>query len=88
MSFNLYNFIFIIFEVYIILIVIRAFSSWLRPSLNNPIFRFLYDMTEPVLGLFRKLIPIGRNSGIDFSPIFAIICLQIIESILIRIVFY
>jgi YggT family protein len=62
-------------------------SSWFRPNWDNPIFAFLYDITEPVLGFFRKLIPIGSGVGLDFSPMIAIIVLQIIESILIKTLF-
>jgi YggT family protein len=61
--------------------------SWLRPSLNNPVFKFLYEITEPVLGLFRRIFPFGAGVGLDFSPIIAVIVLQIIESILLRILF-
>lgn len=70
------------FEVYNWLIIIRVFLSWVPHNPANPIFRFLYEITEPVLAPFRRIM--GRYSvGIDFSPVIALIVLQIIESFII-----
>lgn len=67
------------FEVYNWLIIIRVFMSWIPHDPYNPIFRFLYEVTEPVLAPFRRMM--GRFSvGLDFSPVIALIVLQIIES--------
>lgn len=67
------------FEVYNWLIIIRVFLSWIPHDPYNPIFRFLYEVTEPVLAPFRRLM--GRYSvGVDFSPVIALIVLQIVES--------
>jgi YggT family protein len=42
----------------------------------------VYDLTEPVMGLFRRYIPpIG---GLDLSPIFIFIGIEVIRSILCR----
>ena len=59
-------------------------TSWLRlpysPTLNR-IQRFLYDVCEPYLRIFRRLIP--SAGGIDFSPILAFIALSVIDRLLI-----
>jgi YggT family protein len=54
---------------------------------NDNIFtRFVYDVTEPIMGIFRRLIPPRPSFPIDLSPILAFIVLQLIESIIIRII--
>jgi len=61
---------------YMWIIVIRALVSWVSPDPWNPIVRFLYQVTEPVLRPIRRRLPQG---AIDFSPlvvIFAIYFLQ------------
>ena len=48
------------------IIVIRALLSWVNPDPWNPIVRFLYQVTEPVLRPIRQRLP---AAGIDFSPL-------------------
>ena len=40
------------------LIIARALLSWVSPDPYNPIVRFLYNVTEPVLGWVRRRVPI------------------------------
>ena len=63
-----------VLTVYMYVIIARAVISWVNPDPYNPIVRFLYQVTEPVLYRVRQYIPLPA-SGIDFSPIivFAII---------------
>ena len=65
------------------LIVIRALLSWVSPDPYNPIVQFIERATEPVLALFRKLIPTYRI-GIDVSPILAILFLYFLKSFLVQ----
>ena len=81
----LYQIIHIAFRVYYVLIFLRVLMSWI-PMGNNSVSRFIYETTEPVLGLFRKLIPPRPSFPLDFSPILAFIVLELIESILLRLV--
>lgn len=69
----------IAFEVLNWLIIIRVFLSWIPHDPYKPVFRFVYEITEPVLAPFRKLI--GGRMMIDFSPVIAIIALQLLESL-------
>jgi len=70
------------FEVYNWLIIIRVFLSWIPHDPYKPVFRFIYEITEPVLSPFRKMI--GRRMMIDFSPVIAIIVLQFIEMLVLN----
>ncbi len=79
-STGLANFINALFWVYFILIFIRVLFSWVRPSgAMIMIYRFVYDITEPYLGLFRRIIPMA--GPIDFSPFIGLIVLGIIQTI-------
>ena len=56
--------------IYFWIIVIRALISWVNPDPYNPIVRFLYQVTEPVLYRIRKVVP--YMGGIDLSPLIVI----------------
>ena len=67
---------------YWVLIIIRIVLSWVRHNPYQPIFRFIYEITEPYLRIFRRIIP---NIGmIDISPIVALIALRFIEYLVFR----
>ncbi|MBI2400098.1 MAG: YggT family protein [Deltaproteobacteria bacterium] len=56
--------------IYFWIIVIRALISWVNPDPYNPIVRFLYQVTEPVLYRIRKVVP--YMGGLDLSPLIVI----------------
>ena len=70
----------------IMYIVIQLlFSAGVRPPYSRTVDRvlgFLRDICEPFLRLFRRLLP--SFGGFDFSPILAIITLQIINTIVVN----
>ncbi len=80
----------ILFRLYYYLIFARIIMSWVQPPMHNEYFRkfadFVYRLTEPVLGSIRELLP--SFGGIDFSPIIAILALQIINSGINQLLFY
>ena len=55
-------------------ILISVVLSWVAPRGYNPAIKLLYDLTEPLLGFFRRLLP--PMGGIDISPLVALIALQ------------
>ena len=64
-------------SIYILLIAIRIVFSWGRVSYTNRIMRFLVDVTEPLLGPLRRIIP--PLGWIDISPIVAFIILFLFQ---------
>jgi YggT family protein len=70
-----------LFAYYIILLA-RIILSWVTmawspPPSMAPVMRVIYDLTEPLLGLFRRYIPpIG---GLDLSPLVLFIILSIVR---------
>ena len=55
-------------EIYMWLIIARALISWVNPDPYNPIVRFLYNVTEPVLSYLRHRFPMVYG-GLDLSPL-------------------
>ena len=70
--------------LYLVALFARIILSWfpLQPGgAMASIFSILYQVTEPVLGPVRRIIPpIGM--GIDLSPIIVIFGLQILAQLL------
>jgi len=80
----LYQVISLVFQIYIFIVIARALVSWVNPDPYNPIVRFLYNATEPVLSRMRRYLPL-QFSGIDLSPIALLIALSVIEQLLLQI---
>jgi YggT family protein len=56
---------------FIIVMIVRAIFSYVSPVPNNPISRFAYQVTEPVLAPVRRRIPPAY--GIDLSFVVVIL---------------
>jgi YggT family protein len=71
--------------VYIIAILAYIITSIVQlPYSLRPAQRFLYDVCEPYLRLWRRMLPL-QMGGIDFSPMVAVLALIAAERILIAI---
>ena len=69
-------------RIYTIIIIIRAVVSWVQPNPYSPIVQMLYRLTEPVLVRIRKALDTKMgNMGIDYSPIVAIVLLNVLVAI-------
>jgi YggT family protein len=80
------SFVSVFFGVYILLIFAYIITSWIRlpysPTLNR-IQRFLYDVCEPYLRLFRRFLP--SLGPLDLSPIVAVFSLIILNRIIVAV---
>jgi YggT family protein len=76
------NFVDVFVSVYSLVILLYIISSWLRlpysPWLNR-IQRFLYDVSEPYLRIFRRLLP--SMGPLDLSPLIGLIVLVILDRV-------
>lgn len=75
------------FEVLNWLIIIRVLLSWIRHDPSHPVIKFIYEVTEPILAPFRKMIPSRPGMPIDFSPFLAILAIQFVQSIILGLIF-
>jgi YggT family protein len=81
MSF-LFTFIGMLAMVYTFLILGRVLVSWTNPTGGGQLTAFLYQVTEPVLGPIRRVLP--PTAGIDWSPMIAILLLGILTRAFLR----
>jgi YggT family protein len=81
---SIQSFIVVFIGVYILLILAYIITSWIRlpysPWLNR-IQRFLYDVCEPYLRIFRRIIP--PLGPLDLSPMVGVIALLILQRVLV-----
>ncbi len=70
-------------NLYMWVIIIRAVISWVNPDPYNPIMRFLYQITEPVLSPIRRWIPL-KGMGIDISPMIVIAAIYFLSTFLVQ----
>ena len=72
----------IVLNLYMWIIIARAVISWVNPDPYNPIVRFLYSITDPVLLAIRRRLPLSFG-GIDFSPIVVILAIIFLQRFLV-----
>jgi YggT family protein len=63
-------------------IVVRVISSWLPISPYSRWIRWSFQLSEPILAPFRRIIP--TLGALDLSPIVAYIVLNLLEGLLLR----
>jgi len=68
---------------YMWIVIGRAIISWVNPDPHNPIVRFLYSATEPVLYRIRRMLPLYAG-GIDFSPIIVFVGIIFLQRFLVQ----
>ena len=71
-----------VLSAYMWIIIGRAIISWVNADPYNPIVRFLYEATEPVLMRIRRHIPVVAG-GMDFSPMILIVAIMFLRSFLV-----
>ena len=84
---EIYGLIRTIAVLYIWIIIIASFLSFVRPDPYNPIVQTLYRLTEPAFAFIRKKMPFVQISGLDLSPLVIIFGLQFIDILIRNILF-
>ena len=69
-----------VINIYFIAILAAIILSWIAPGSYNPTVILLHQLTEPVMKPFRNILP--AISGLDLSPIFVFITINILQIIL------
>ncbi len=68
----------LLFNLYLIAIIIQAVLSWVvPPDRYHPAQTLLYSLTEPVLRPIRQIVPM--IGGLDLTPLVAIVLLQVLK---------
>ncbi len=77
------NIVNLLLQAYFWIIIARAVLSWVNPDPFNPIVRFLYRVTEPVLRPIRRRLP-TMQMGLDLSPMLVILAIYFLQSFLVE----
>jgi YggT family protein len=73
----------LVLTLYMWIIIARALISWVNPDPHNPIVRFLYNATEPLLYRVRRALPVFFG-GIDFSPLVVLFAIYFLQAFLVQ----
>ena len=79
---KLLQFISWVLGAYMWVVIAAAVITWVSPDPSNPIVRFLYGVTEPVLYRIRRLIPTNFG-GIDIAPMLLIFAVLFVQHVVI-----
>ena len=72
-----------IFKILYFLLVVRIILSWFPVDPYNQVVSALYQITDPILGLFRKIpLQIGM---MDFTPILAFLAIAFLDHFIVGI---
>src|SRR5258705_1491591 len=71
--------------VYVLAILAYILTSWVQlPYSLRPVQRFLYDVCEPYIRFWRRILPCSAGP-FDFSPMVAVLALIVLEQIVVAI---
>jgi YggT family protein len=76
-------FINVVAQALVLAIFVRVILSWVPVRLPLGLNDLVWNVTEPVLAPIRRYMPIA--GGMDFSPFIALLLIQIITSIILRV---
>jgi YggT family protein len=73
----LVTFLALLLQILWLAILVRVILSWFPIDPQNPIIRVVWDITEPILAPFRRVIP--RIGMFDLSPLAALLVISFIQ---------
>ncbi len=84
MSSYLETFVNILFFALWAAILGRVIMSWINPAQDNLISKILHEITEPILGPIRRVLP--SMGMLDLSPMVALIVMMILQRVLLSLI--
>jgi YggT family protein len=73
----LITFLALLLNILWLAILVRVILSWFPVDPSNPIIRLVWDVTEPILAPFRRVIP--RIGMFDLSPLAAFLVISFLQ---------
>ena len=80
------NLVNVVLLAFMWIIIARAILSWVNPDPYNPIVRFLYRVTEPVLRPVRDRLP-TLQMGLDLSPMVVLLAIYLLKEFLVPVLY-
>ncbi|EIK98548.1 YGGT family protein [Pseudomonas sp. M47T1] len=65
-------------KIFWLAMIVMVIVSWVAPGTHNPAAELAYQISEPFLAPFRRIVP--NLGGMDISPIFAFLAIQVVQS--------
>jgi YggT family protein len=78
MIWSLLGIVSLLLKIFWVAMIIMVIVSWIAPGTHNPAAELAWQISEPVLAPFRRIIP--NLGGLDISPIFAFLAIQVVQS--------
>jgi YggT family protein len=78
--FAIADLILLLINIFIFSILVQVILSWINPGTYTPVGALLYSLTNPILAPIQRIIP--AVAGIDLSPLFALIGLQVLKMLI------
>lgn len=72
-------------NLYLWVVIIQAFLSWVRPDPYSPVVRFINYLVDPVTYRISRIIP-TRVGMVDLAPLILIVIIHLIQSYLLPVV--
>jgi len=72
----------LILNFYFFVILIQIILSWVAPHNHSPVVGLLYQISEPLMGPARRILP--TMGGIDFSPMVVIMGIQLVKILVLQ----
>ena len=69
--------------LYWLILLVRVLLSWVNPDPRQPLVRFIYNVTEPVLYPVRRRLPFLHTSGIDLTPLVVLLGVKFLQSVVV-----
>jgi len=70
----------LLINIFIFSILVQVVLSWINPGTYTPVGALLQSLTNPILAPIQRIIP--PVAGIDLSPLFALIGLQVLKMLI------
>jgi len=77
---SLFGLVALLLKFYFFAIILMIILSWVAPGTNSPAVLLLFQLTEPVMAPFRKVIP--PLGGLDLSPLVVFIVINMLNEVL------
>jgi YggT family protein len=71
------QFLGLLLQIFWLAILVRVILSWFPVDPSNPIIRIVWEITEPILAPFRRVIP--RIGMFDLSPLAAFLVISFLQ---------
>lgn len=63
--------------LYELIVIVRCVITWFPVDADNPLFRIIAQLTEPLMDAVRKAFPFLITGGLDLSPIVILFLLDV-----------